>query len=74
MTHQWILGLPRAAIRVLAATAASTILLTMVALTGAQAKTTMRLAWAGSEDAPYAVAAHRFKELIEAQSNGEIVR
>lgn len=43
-----------------------------MAAANAEAKVTMRLAWAGSEEAPYAVGANRFKELIEQYSNGEI--
>ena len=67
-----ISGRSDASLRALVATLALAVVLTMVALGGAQAKTIMRLAWAGSEDAPYAVAANKFKELVETQSNGEI--
>ena len=72
MTKKYLPGQSGAAMRTIAATLALAIGLAMTALTGAEAKTTMRLAWAGSEDAPYAVAANSFKELVEAQSKGEI--
>lgn len=61
-----------ASLRALAVTVALAVGLVFTSLVGARAETTMRLAWAGSEDAPYAVAANRFKELVESRSKGEI--
>jgi len=45
---------------------------TLFAAQTANAATTMNLAWAGSEDAPYAVGANKFKELVEEYTNGEV--
>jgi len=72
MINQYLSGRSEAGLRALAATVTLTVTLALATLTGAEAKTTMRLAWAGSEDAPYAVAANTFKDLVEARSGGEI--
>lgn len=45
---------------------------TMAFGSSAYAETSMSLAWAGSEDAPYAVGANKFKELIEDYTDGEV--
>ncbi len=63
---------PPTSIRRLGAAVAFGAAVAITAVADARAEVTMRLAWAGSEDAPYAVGANKFKELIEQYTNGEI--